>query len=87
MTEIRLELTCSACPEQYDAYLGDVSVGYLRLRWGHFRVDYPECGGETIYEATFPDDPFKGEFEDEERDRYLEAAKTAIRERLKKDIA
>jgi hypothetical protein len=87
MTEIRLELTCSACPEQYDAYLGAVPAGYLRLRWGHFRVDYPECGGETIYETAFPDDPFKGEFEDEERDRYLEAAKTAIRERLKKDIA
>jgi hypothetical protein len=57
------------------------------LRWGHFRVDYPECGGETIYETAFPDDPFKGEFEDGERDRYLEAAKTAIRERIKKDIA
>jgi hypothetical protein len=31
---IELRQTCEACPEQYDAYLGDNRIGYLRLRYG-----------------------------------------------------
>lgn len=31
-TGIHLVKTCEACPEQYDAYLGEKRVGYLRLR-------------------------------------------------------
>jgi hypothetical protein len=49
---ITLRLTCSTCPEQYDAFIGDRKVGYLRLRWGEFRVDYPDCGGEMIYATS-----------------------------------
>lgn len=75
---IRLRLTCGACPEQYEAFIGDVQVGYLRLRHGSFRVDYPECGGETIYEASPEGD---GAFEDHERDYYLRFAVDAIRQR------
>lgn len=37
---LKLVLTCAACPEQYDAYLGGVKIGYLRLRHGFFTVDY-----------------------------------------------
>lgn len=80
---IRLQLTCGACPEQYDAFLGDLQVGYLRLRHGAFRVDYPECGGETIYEASPKGD---GEFEDDERDYYLRFAVDAIERRLKGEL-
>lgn len=76
---IRLEMTCSACPEQYDAFMGDTQVGYLRLRHGHFRVDFPECGGETIYEADTSGD---GYFDDAERDYHLGRAKAAILARL-----
>jgi hypothetical protein len=72
---IRLVKTCSACPEQYDAYHGDDRVGYLRLRHGEFRVDAPDCGGLTIYRATPLGD---GEFEDHERDYYLRFAVKAI---------
>ena len=75
MSEIELRMTCGACPEQYDAFLDGRRVGYLRLRHGAFRVDCPECGGETVYTAAPVGD---GEFEPEERDRFLEAAKTAI---------
>ena len=75
-------MTCSACPEQYDAFIGDRKVGYLRLRWGEFRVDYPDCGGEMIYCHVFGD-PLQGTFDsDEQRAHHLEFAKTAIRERL-----
>lgn len=80
--EITLVETCGACPEQYDAMLDGAKVGYLRLRHGYFRVDYPECGGETILEANPRGD---GMFEDGERAFYLDAAKTAIAARLVKD--
>lgn len=77
---IKLVQTCGACPEQYEAY--DESgrqVGYLRLRHGYFRVDYPTCGGETIYEASPKGD---GIFEENEREFYLNQACRAILDKL-----
>ncbi|SRR6266852_560406 len=80
---IILKRTCSACPEQYDAYIegqGEIGkVGYLRLRHGYFRVDYPDCGGETIYQANPRGD---GIFDDDERDYYLKWAVHSIEKRL-----
>lgn len=76
---IKLVLTCGACPEQYDAFLNGIQVGYLRLRHGFFRVDFPNCGGETIYEASPRGD---GVFESDERDYYLRFAVDAIHKRL-----
>lgn len=73
--DIELVETCPACPEQYNAYVDGEQVGYLRLRHGYFRVDVPDCGGETIYEAEPQGD---GVFEPDERDGYLAAAKSAI---------
>jgi hypothetical protein len=72
---VRLEQTCGACPEQYDAFIGEEQVGYLRLRHGGFRVDAPDCGGETIYYAEPKGD---GIFESNERQFYLNEAKEAI---------
>lgn len=79
---IRLRMTCGACPEQYDAYVDDTDtkVGYLRLRHGSFTVDFPDCGGETIYEASPRGD---GQFEDDERHHYLSYAVDAIERRIK----
>ncbi|WP_457661680.1 hypothetical protein [Sinorhizobium medicae] len=72
---ITLHQTCSACPEQYDAKLDGAQVGYLRLRHGWFRVDYPECGERTILEGYPKGD---GIFDDDERDEWLSKAKFAI---------
>lgn len=77
--DIILEQTCGACPEQYDAWLGDQQVGYLRLRHGHFRVDFPRSGGEIIYRAHPQGD---GIFQQEERAFFLTEAKKAIIDRL-----
>jgi hypothetical protein len=77
--DIELEQTCGACPEQYDAFYQGRQVGYLRLRWGHFRVDFPSCGSKTIYEASPQGD---GIFEWEEREYYLTEAKKAIAKML-----
>lgn len=62
---ITLVRTCFACPEQYDAFIDDVQVGYLRIRHGYFTVDYPDCGGETLFETTTIGD---GAFAEEERE-------------------
>ena len=76
----KLVRTCHSCPEQYDVL--DEShnvVGYLRLRHGFFRADFPSCGDETIYEACPKGD---GVFEVDERDFYLGKAIEAIKSRL-----
>ena len=80
--DIKLVQTCGACPEQYDAFLDGKEVGYLRLRHGYFRVDYPHHGGETIYSAN---PRGEGAFEDDEREKYLKKAKKKIYKALLKD--
>lgn len=74
--DIILDLTCSACPEQYDALDKDGNcIAYLRLRHGAFTVECPDVGGECVYHANPQGD---GIFEDDEREMYLDAAKQAI---------
>ena len=80
--DIELEQTCGSCPEQYEAFYKGKRVGYLRLRHGTFRVDYPDCGGDTLFTATPEGD---GSFRADERDGYLMLAKLAIIERMKRD--
>jgi plasmid stability protein len=72
---VRLVRTCFACPEQYDAFIGEEKVGYLRLRHGHFRVECPDVFGETVYEDSPKGD---GIFDDDERAEHLAAARAAI---------
>src|SRR5712691_2594447 len=74
---VRLERTCFDFPEQYDAFIGDEKVGYLRLRHGHFKVECPGAWGEMVYEASPSGD---GIFDDDERTEHLEAAREAIAE-------
>lgn len=73
---IKLVRTCDSCPEQYDAYLGDEKVGYLRLRHGHFRVECPDNGGAWVYQAYPRGD---GAFDEGERDYHLTQAAHSIR--------
>jgi len=73
----RLERTCSACPEQYDVFLAERQVGYLRLRHGFFSVYCPSCDihADLVYESEPKGD---GIFEEDERMQYLTAAIEAI---------
>lgn len=73
--KIQLIKTCGACPEQYDAFVGEKQVGYLRMRHGVFTVSYPDARGEIVYEAQPNGD---GMFEPDEREKYLNDAKKAI---------
>jgi hypothetical protein len=67
-----------AWPERYDITLdatGDAAahatIGYLRLRHGHFSAEVAERDGEIVFEAWPSGD---GMFDDDERVRHLEAA-------------
>ncbi|MFH3804336.1 hypothetical protein ACWPO4_08415 [Acinetobacter nosocomialis] len=74
--EVELIKTCDESPEQYDAFFQGKQIGYLRLRHGEFRVDYPDCGDETIYQSQ--EMLGDGKFEDSEREYFLMKAKKAI---------
>jgi hypothetical protein len=74
--DYKLVRTCMACPEQYDVYLGEEKVGYLRLRHGHFTAETPDCMETLVYRAEPSGD---GIFEDDERVFHLQKAIYAIR--------
>ena len=77
---IKLQMTCGACPEQYDAFLDGRQVGYLRLRHSTFRVDCPDCGGETVFST----DEVEGDgvFVEHERQAFLDIAVQKIEQWL-----
>jgi hypothetical protein len=80
---LKLVCTCNACPEQYDVFgANGKKVGYLRLRHGFFRAEYPDCLEETVYEAHPRGD---GLFEPDEREMYLKAAVAALKKRIAED--
>lgn len=70
--KLRLVQTCASCPEQYDAYMGDEMIGYLRLRNGHFTARY---SGDIVYSAYTDGD---GCFTEQERKIQLTKASNAI---------
>ena len=70
---LRFVLTCYACPEQYDVYDGDKQVGYVRLRGGHLRAEYPDVCGKPVYSSEIGDDAWAGMFtNNSERKFHLE---------------
>lgn len=76
---VRLVETCPACPEQYDAFLDDELVGYLRLRWGRFSVCCPDVAGDEVMCAEWSPTPYKGRFaDDHERQSWLRSARLVI---------
>lgn len=67
--------TCHAFPEQYDVKYNGVMIGYLRLRHGEFRADYPDVNGETVYSSEPNGD---GMFDEDEREPELTKAVSAL---------
>jgi hypothetical protein len=73
---IKLIQTCGAYHEQYDAFIHDRKVGYLRLRHGHFTVHCSNTSSITVFEAYTKDGGlFK---DDDERKMFLQKAKDTI---------
>jgi len=80
--------TCGSHPEQMDVVnSGGYYVGYLQLRGGNFRVEFP-CNSYNENKVLFADrfeDNWKGCFDSEdERMEYLEIAATCINKELRK---
>lgn len=82
----RLIQTSIACPEQYEVFdnTTGAQIGYLRLRHGYFRADYPDCGGETVYTTNTSGD---GCFDSDERQEELTRAVKALLEHKAKEAA
>ena len=72
---IKLVKTCAGRPEQYDAFIGDRQVGFLRLRHGLFTVYYPDGNGDEMYCSRTDGD---GEFTNDERKYKLDYAVKVI---------
>jgi len=86
MIEIKLRQTCSACPEQYWAYIGARVIGYIRLRFGHLTCEYLPNGNPQltdddvmVLEHFWDGDEYKGRFDnEEERQEWLNKCKEAL---------
>ena len=80
---LNFQCTCDACPEQYDVFDSNGNiVGYVRLRYGGLRCNYPNSSGETIYYANIGDG-WCGIFESEDqRRRHLTNIACKIRRKI-----
>lgn len=84
--EIRLEMTCEACPEQYDAFDKDGRyLGYLHLRGYSFTVNCLRPGEEFEEAIQYYDTKGRSAFDSEqERSAYLSIARRDIAEFFRK---
>lgn len=73
--DLEFIFTCGSCPEQYDVVKNIAGiryqVGYIRLRHSKLRCDFPDIGGQTIFQRAFESDKLKGAFNDEEERLYF----------------
>ena len=82
----QLVLTCSACPEQYDVFLGERQVGYIRFRWGSLEVDFLRCGGRALIdERLLRHSPDSGQLRHDDRSEVLQRACAAIAKALSEE--
>lgn len=81
---MELELTCSACPEQYELYsrLDKKIKGYFRVRWSAFTCEFPDVGGELVYKSDIDESGWSGTFNSHEQ--RVEELTKAIKEIIKK---
>lgn len=72
---IKLVKTCDGCPEQYDAFINGLQIGYIRCRWGEIAVKCPDANGKVVYQSIT--DGY-GALTDDERGVQLSACIKAI---------
>lgn len=76
------EQTCFACPEQYDVFLENEQIGYVRLRWGHLSASYPDVGGADVYSTVIGVDGWTGKFTNiSERKEHLTKIAILLKEK------
>lgn len=81
---MELKLTCYASPEQYELYsLLDKQIkGYFRVRWSSFTCEFPDVGGELVYDNYIDEDGWSGRFNSHEQ--RIEELTKAVKEIIKK---
>jgi hypothetical protein len=68
-------------PEQYEIFTKEgKQVGYVRLRWGVLRCDYPSKNTRSIYEFVFSDKTDSCFTSEEQRNKHLEIIANKIKE-------
>ena len=83
---LAFELTCGACPEQYDVWYKGAKVAYVRFRHNQLTVEVPFDGIEVLREKI-EDFPDQGVFSSEEqRTFWLEKAAELIKEELRRGL-
>ena len=48
----RLMQTCNACPAQWEGWIEDVRMIYVRFRWGYLSVNISNEPTENVYDAV-----------------------------------
>ncbi|MET3900137.1 hypothetical protein ABIB57_004100 [Devosia sp. UYZn731] len=76
---LTLTLTCPSVPEQYEVRRLGAPSGYIRARHGGMSVNYPDAGGEDLYNGSV--DGFGG-FTNHEREAKLLFALALIAARM-----
>lgn len=67
-------------PEQYDVYLGDEQVGYVRYRSGYLSADYTDAGMEEVFGRALKHQT--GQMTDQERGRWLPVIARRLQRRI-----
>lgn len=67
-------------PEQYEVYLGDRTIGYVRYRFGNLSADFPDVGMETVFSRSLKHET--GQMTDAERGRWLPVIARRLSDRL-----
>jgi len=90
INKIYFELTCWACPEQYNVFFKWVIVWYIRLRhwylYAEYYKDWIEENSKVIYEYTFDDVRKWCFYTDEERQLHMNNIKQEYYNYLNLDI-
>lgn len=90
-----VELTCSACPEQWDIFFDGRQVGYLRCRRSRWQLHYPDLDfdhktrqwiGEVVFDEEWHPEisPYESNFDDE-RPAIFKRVFDALIERIIRD--
>lgn len=80
---LRFVMTCSRCPEQYEVFHGNRQVGYVRLRHGSLRLDFPDHGGKTLFQENYGYNDCGMFMSEQDRSDYLDKFAIIIKRKIK----
>ena len=70
-------------PEQYEVYIGDRIVGYVRYRFGYLSADYPDAGMNEVFGRELKRQT--GQMTNQERGRWLPVIARRLNQCIQRD--